>query len=375
MKVIQDGHVDRKQLIVMIWILIAAKIFIPLPAVMAQRAGNSGWIPVFIGAGVGAFGALAIGALMLKFPSMSIVDISREVLGGILGRIVAGSFVLFFGYLTAVVLREFAETFATVILPQTPLSTLVIILMLLLTYAAYGGIETIARTCQFFLPFLLIPFVTIFLAGIPYIDLGRLRPVLGAGTGRLLVVGLMATSIYSEVIFAAIIAPFLREKDDAIPGMLISILLSALVMASTVAVSVAVFSVEGSSRLAFPLLQLTRLISIGEFIQRIEAIFVFLWFFTAALKLSMSLYATVVSTAQLLGLEKFRPLIPAFGLITFTVSFIPGSIVAAFRYDTELRMRYAAIPGLVLPALILLVALILRKGGRGGLTSDDTTGS
>lgn len=359
---IRDGQIDMRQAAVMTQILIAAKIFITLPRVMAERAGNAGWIVILIGGITAWVGLFVITRLSLRFPKYSLVETGEILLGPILGRLAGLLFIGYFLYLTSILLREFTETFKTAILPETPPSVLAVVMLSIVMYGAYCGIEALARSSELLFPFIAASFFAVLLVW-PNARIGFLRPFLGPGMLSLLKSGVLAGSIYGEILFLAMIFPLLREKGDALRAGTIGIGVSALILSSLTALAVMVFSATGLSQLPFPLLTMVRLINLGRFLQRLEALYVFIWFFTGALKLGIAFYVTVLGTAQLLKLEDFKPLIWSYGLLVFSLSFVPRSLIESFTFDIDILRRYSSIVTYLLPAGLWLLAVILGKRG------------
>ncbi len=359
---IRDGHIDMRQAAVMAQILIAAKIFVTLPRVMAQRAGTAGWIVILIGGVVAWIGLFFITRLSLRFPKYSLVEASEVLLGPILGRLVGLVFISYFLYLTSILLREFTETFKTAILPETPPSVLALVMLSILMYGTYCGIEALARASELLFPFIAASFFAALLVW-PNVHMGFLRPFLGPGTLVLLKNGLFSAAIYGEILFLAMIFPFLRQKGDAFRAGTIGIGFSAVILASLTALGIMVFSARGLSELPFPLLTMVRLVNLGRFLQRIEALYVFIWFFTGALKLSIAFYVTVLGTAQLLKLEDFKPLIWSYGVLVLSLSFIPRNLSESFAFEVDILRKYGSIATFLLPAGLWLLAMILGKRG------------
>ncbi|MGE5576679.1 MAG: GerAB/ArcD/ProY family transporter [Syntrophothermus sp.] len=359
---IRDGHIDLRQAAVLAQILITAKVFVTLPRVMAERAGSAAWILILIGGVVAWVGLFFITRLSLRFPKYSLIELTEALLGPVFGRLVGLLFIGYFLYVTSIVMREFTETFKTAILPDTPPSVLTIVMLSILMYAAYCGLEALARASELLFPFIVVSFFAALLVW-PNVRLGFLRPFWGPGIPVLLKNGLLAASIYGEILFLAMIFPFLRQKGDAWRAGTSAILVSGIILSSLTALAVAVFSDRGLAQIPFPMLTLARLVNLGKFLQRVEAVYVFVWFFTGALKLSIAFYVTVLGTAQLLKLEDFRPLIWPYGLLVFSLSFIPRNLIEAFTDDIDILRRYGTIVAFLLPAGLWLLAVMLGKRG------------
>lgn len=361
---IKDGHIDRNQLIIILVISTAAKIFLTLPRVIAIEAENAGWLAVSLGAILTMVPLLILVVLLNRFPGKSIIQIGQTILGFLPGSLVGLAFISYFIILAAASIREFSESIATAFLPLTPLSIFVLVFLLLAAKGIYGGIETIARTSYVLAPFVIISILTIIIFLLPYVNWGNFLPILGPGLKQIIFSGVRATNYYGELIFLGVLASFLRTRKDILPAALVSLFFIALILILAVGLNTAIFGLVGSRRLSFPLLEMTRLIGLGAFFQRIESVFLFIWFFMAALKIISTLYVLVLGIAQILKINNFKPLVWPVGIIVFTISFFPTSLITAFSYDENILRVFGVLITHSLPVGLYLLAVILNKRGK-----------
>jgi hypothetical protein len=162
-----------------------------------------------------------------------------------------------------------------------------------------------------------------------------------------------------------IIAPYLRKSKDIWVGAITGISLSALVMCSLVIFSIGIFTVIGASRLTFPTYAIATLVTFGEFFQRIESLFVFVWFFSASISLTVLFHMTCLSTAQVLELPEYKPLIWPISVIVFVFSFLPSNIVQVFHLDFTSLGRVYGGGILLLPVGLYIWSIIFKKGRKG----------
>lgn len=361
---IKDGHIDRNQLIIILVISTAAKIFLTLPRVVAIEAENAGWLAITLGAILTMVPLLVLVGLLNRFPGKSIIQIGQMILGFLPGTLIGLTFISYFTILAAASIREFSESIATAFLPLTPLSVFVLIFLLLAAKGIYGGIETTARTSYVLAPFVIISIITIIIFLIPYVSWGNFLPILGPGLKPIMFSGVRATNFYGELIFLGMLAPFLRNGQDIFLASLASLFFIALIFVLAVGLNTAIFGMVGSGRLSFPLLEMTRLIGLGAFFQRIESVFLFIWFFMAALKIILTLYVLVLGIAQILKIDNFKPLVWPVGVIVFTISFFPTSLITAFSYDENILRVFGILITHSLPVGLYLLAIILNKRGK-----------
>jgi uncharacterized membrane protein YcaP (DUF421 family) len=114
---------------------------------------------------------------------------------------------------------------------------------------------------------------------------------------------------------------------------------------------------------------MARIINLGRFFQRIEAIFVFIWGMAALIYLTSTFYFMVYSFARTAGLKYLRPLILPFAIIVYAVAFIPDNLISVINIETQIINKMIWIITFIFTGLILILANIrkrnLRKNSEG----------
>jgi len=256
---------------------------------------------------------------------------------------------------------NYLESFILSILPRTPISVITACFLILLIYGCLLGIETLSRVAWFFGPYLLLGLMIILLFSMSQADLQHLAPILGTGPLPLLKSSIINTSLFSEILLFGMIAPLITKREKILGIGVYSLLISIAINTIIVMIVVLVFNYESAAKLIFPALQLARLISLEEFIQRVEAVFVFLWFFAAAIQLGGLFYGTVISFAQAFRIRDYRPLSIPLAVLIFTISLIPTSMTQAVNINDFMISNYYSLVVFGIPFLLWLGSLLLRK--------------
>ena len=169
--------------------------------------------------------------------------------------------------------------------------------------------------------------------------------------------------IYLEMIVMAMMIPFLTRPSDAKRFSLLAVGGIGLVGISFAAVLVAVFGVL-TPTLTLPAFSLGRIISIGDFLERIEVIPMGIWTVSAAVKMACFLWAGAVASAQVCGLRRYQPLV-------YPLSVLSVSLGILF-FDDIMEMESLSAPGksglcimvIVLGFMTVLTVARLFKGDR-----------
>ncbi len=363
---IKEEQIGYREALIMLTIMLTGKIFLSFPRNLALLGNGAGWIILLLAGIFSLIGLYFLQQILMRYPEQNIVEIAQTCFGKYLGMAAGLVIFLFFLLLTAVYLRQFAESFILAILPRTPISVITGVFLLLLILAMLQGIEALSRVAILLGPYLLAALIIIVGFTLPQMHLGNLSPILGPGLVPIFKYSVFEISSFAELLLLGIIAPLIRKKQERYKVGLYSLVISILVNTGVVAAVVMIFNYNAARRLMFPMFQLTRLISFGEFIQRVEAVFVFLWFFWAGIQLGGLFYGALTSFAQTFKIKDYRPLIFPLAVLVFTASLIPSSMTQAVEwsgstYDLPLLGYFYAGVALGLP-LLLWIAMMIRKG-------------
>lgn len=356
-----DNKIGHREALALIIIMMSGKIFLSFPRDMALLGDAAGWIIVLLSGLLSLSGFFFLNALIKKFPSQNIIEVSYRVTGPIFGAFFG--FLIFFFFLanSSLIIRKFAETFILAILPRTPISIIIFFFLGLLVYGTLQGIETISRTAWFYGPYLLIALATILFFSLFQAHPLFLTPILGTGPLSLIKNSLPYMSMFSEILLLTLISPQIRKKKKLFGIGFFGILVALSVNLVVTMVTIMVFNYTSAARLIFPVFQLTRLIFFGEFIQRVESVFVFLWFFTAGIQLCGLFYGSVISFAGVFKIQNYRPLVFPMAIIVFTLSLIPSSMTEVIKINDFFLNNFYTSIAFGIPFLLWLLTVIFKK--------------
>jgi spore germination protein KB len=124
-----------------------------------------------------------------------------------------------------------------------------------------------------------------------------------------------------------------------------------------VVLSISVLGLDITARSNFSVFDLAKEIKIGNFFNRVEVLVGGIWIITIFVKLSICFYAANLSTAYLFNLKSYRITVLPYGVIVIALSSIVYQNPAqAVWFITGAYPIYALFHGLVIPAILLMVA-------------------
>lgn len=357
-----EGHIGLREGVILVFAVMAAKLFLQYPEYLINASGPAAWQAALIMTVTALLLFLPIVYLTRRFPGRSLAAISEEVAGPVAGPLLTLAVAAWLFATMTVSIRNFTETFIVAILPTTPPSVLTLALLLCISYAAYRGLEALARTTLILIPVIAAGGFLVLLFSLPRGDVSRLFPFWGDGLGPTVLGGAYFAGMAAEAIILLVVGYGFKQAKSLYHSGLLGITLFGITAAMTVTVLVMVYGAPDASQLPFPMYDLTRLVYLGRFLQRTESLIVMFWFFAAAVRLSTLLYASTVAVAGALQLPSYRPILLSVTLLSGVLSLVPKDFVTILHLDRD-WMRPLGIAVLTIPLLLLVVARLRGKGG------------
>ena len=374
--VIQLGHIDGKQVTLMTGFLLGAKVFLMTPSFIAARVGTSAWITTIVGTGLALLGLLGWLKWANATSDLAFVPALRKTLGRFLGDLLAFAILLACLAGAALNTRVVAGGAVIGLLPHFPIEVIIAIAVVTGLYGAWLGLETVARVAVVFAPLTVISTIAVIVGAGRFIDLRNLFPFWGLGVAETIKEGALNTGLFAVMPSVMVWKSYVRAPENLSRGTSGGVLLAGVIVTIGTAVTITVFPHPEISRIIDPLGILARAVYLGPFLQRLEAVFTFVWFFTTSVQLSVLYIIAFILLAQLAGVHTYRPFAPAVGLLLFAGASIPPSILSAGELLHGILFQEAGIALVASGWVLYLVARVRgmapREGGnpRGRRSSD-----
>lgn len=362
---IKEGKFGVQEGIALLTITITSKVFFSSPSIVVGKVGTAGWYMTIISVFVAFLTLFLIVQLLKIYQNKSLMEVYEIVYGKALGKIL--SLILFITILITVAAntREFIEIMKVYDLPQSPPSYLLLLLLTVSCILAYWGLETIARFSKLMVFFLLFSYIVVLLLSIQLYETHRLFPILGHGLDKTFWYGIQRSSAYGEIILIGVIIGSLHGVQHAKRIAYISLLISGLIVSSALLSFSLAFPYYTGEEITAPIYLMVSLIEYGEFIQRIEPIFFFVWNISTTISVSFLFYCLILIYAYIFTLDDKRPIIIPIGIITYFLALLPLNIIQITEVLVDAIRSYGWIFYFIPPVITLSIEKIKRKyGGR-----------
>ncbi|OPJ55381.1 GerAB/ArcD/ProY family transporter [Alkalithermobacter paradoxus] len=357
---IRDTKLSPSQLM----FLVIAFLFGDYTIVMPSRAaGQDMWISFIIAAIVGTILITIYLYISVLNPGKTLIEILKEHFGKVIGSIIGLCYIWYFMHLAALITRTASEYMVTVNYPETPISFINILFILVLAYGLRKGIEVIARASQIFVPTLItLVILTIGLLIVEF-DIKNLQPILGDGIQP--VINTFYSSVtfpFGEAIVFLMIFPSLNKKESIFKSTYSGIFIVSLVMLAIMlrdlmvlgpdVLGIHIFPPHTSSSL-IPRVVLEPIISINLLFGGGGAIII-------------CMYAVVTGIAQVFNLSDYKILVLPISLMVISLaSWLYTSYTELTTIAAEIHLYYAMPFQIIIPIILLIISIIKNKKTQG----------
>ncbi len=360
---LEDGKITCRQIIYLIFLSRIIITFTYLPISDTPPRNQDVWISELLSFPVHMLLVLPVYILSQRFKGCSIIQAS-EIIFGKIGKIIGAMYTWFFLHMTAIVLRQFGEFLSSVPYPETPIIVFISSITLFAAFALRNGLEVISRVGEIVTPIVIGSIVLVVALVAKDMDLKVLKPVLEGGFIPVLYGGFIVATRTTEILFISMLLPYLNRRKLAKRVILVSFILLTI-LAPIITISVlATFGVQQTLNRTFPFFSTIRIISVANFLERIDALHLGIWVLGVFVKVAIYYYLTVLGAAQVLNLKDYRSIIIPIGTIIISLSILIADSQLQLRefISYKYSLWYALFFILALPLFMLIVSALRGKG-------------
>ncbi|MCR2805673.1 GerAB/ArcD/ProY family transporter [Paenibacillus soyae] len=329
---------------------------------LASNAKQDAWIATSI-AMIAGFCLLLFVTLPIQKmePGKNLVQILQTYMGKYAGAIIAAAYILYFSYKSIRNVREFGDLMIVYLLPNTPLSVILLILVFLSGYAVYQGLEVFFRITEFLLPIVVFIYAALILtllsSGIVHFE--RLEPLLEHGIKPVFDAAIpeVISFPFGEMVVLLMFWSHYNNKPNMSRVTLASYLFSGVFIIFTNMIILASLSAT-SFLIAIPFMMGTSFIQIAGIIERMDPFVAILLFTGVFIKQTTYFLAAVLACSELFKMKRRKALIPIGALIFIGCLLFRShmeQVWTGFKYNVVFHFPIFQI---WIPAALVLVMLL-----------------
>ncbi len=354
-------NLNTRQLTLLMTNLLIAKMMFSFPRFLFKTSGNAAWMQaVYIS--LFAYIVFSVSVLFYRYTgNKSIIELSENIGKTpfkIFTALLASALIILN---ISVEMRTFTESVKIVLLPKTNTEFIIILLIVAAIIGARAGLAPLSVINALFFPFCLFFIGFLFIALFPSYNINNLFPIFGTGVRNIFINGIGDMSCFSDLLALNFLLPYFNDTETVRKSGKRAILTGGCVLLLICLAYSLTYPYPYSTEFLLIPYQLSRMVSIGEYFQRFEALFEFFWTITHLLYASIYIFILCDIFKRTFNLRSILPIIPCTAVILALLSVMPGSIVDLLNLAYEIRRKFIPIAYL-LPIAIPLIYVLKNRG-------------
>lgn len=272
-----------------------------LPPYLAKLCGIDGIWAILIGTGAGALYLIYLGWIMKRM-QMDACSYLRENTGRVFRFTALGSVWLHSIITAGFCAYVFSNLMQYTLVKESKFAIVLLVIVLVSAYAVSGGIESRARVYEVLFFPVLIPYIGMMLATIKDFEFSYVEDVFHV-TGRQLIEGSYLVFLFLTPLFFSLFLIGEKEKNygrNVVKTILCSIGVSAVILFLSYVLLVGNFGENALATMRFPVVTIMSTIQFkGNFLKRMDALMLGVWFFTLYALLNLHLHYGVLLLGEL----------------------------------------------------------------------------
>ena len=351
---------DTSEAISIIIIIMINKLILNIPYYIVDLVGTGAIVNLIYVGIIDFLLMLLIIKLLDNFDTFDILDISEYLGGKILKTIMGIISITIFFLVSFITLIDFSNVLHTIYFSNFPMIYIIFYFIIGILISNLIGFKSISRTISFIVPFSIFSVIITFVTAWKDLDFYSLTPILGDNLSQTFITGLNNCFSMYIILYIYYLKPLLKEKENFKKISVISYVISFALLILSIIPMLSLFNTSTSSEPINSLFLFTRQIELGRFLQRVDALFIFLWIFTIFSYLSFILFLINRIIYKLIPVSNEKMLTYSTSSILFGLALIPINI-SNIHFIEDTIYKYIIIGFTFILGIIILLFANLKK--------------
>lgn len=357
--------------IALIFVVMVNQVLLGTAKNIVITTASSAWLNTLFIILIGLALVFIITKLFKKFTNFDIIDISEYIGGKILKTIIGIISIVFFVFSAALILHHICDCLEIIYFSNINVLFLQLVFLLGAAFCAKKGIAAVSKTNLIFVAILIIPMIILWISLLFHMEIKHFFPILGYGFNNTFFGNSTNIYAFSGLIYLFFIMPFLNNSKEFSKIGFIGFIMSSIYLFLTVVSLLLSFPFSAITEELLSIYLLSRLVSIGSFIERVDALYVFLWILSSFSYLSTLILFTCNNFKKITNIKNPNGMIFAAMYIIFGSALLISD-VSDFRFLQLTVFKYFTICLLVLFTIILFIGYLKKRRSPNNISETQT---
>lgn len=351
---------NKIEAISIILIVMINKLILNIPYYIVELVGSGAIINLLYISIIDFILLLIIIKLFKNFEAADILDLSEFVGGKIFKNIIGFLCIGLFFLVAFITLIDFSNVLHTIYFSNFPMVYILFFFILGVLIANLVGLKGISRTICFIIPFAIFSVIITFFTSFENLDIKDLTPIIGKSYKDTFVIGLSNCFAMYILVIYYFLKPLLNNVKEFKKISIISYFISFILLILTIVPMLTLFNTSSNSEPINSLFLLSRQIELGRFLQRVDALFIFLWIFAIFSYLSFIVFMINRIMKKIIPVSNEKMLSYSTCGLLFGIALIPINI-SHIHFIEDTLYRYFIIGFTFVLGIIILILANFKK--------------
>ena len=295
-----EQKLSQNDLFTLIALLCHGGYFWVLPSFATKENGSMGILSMLLGAGTGLLILILAYRLSQKANGQPIFQYLGQIMPKPLAQVTALAIWSYLAIFLILCLAFFTEMMSSRLLVDTPRWLISGVLLFLIGRLAALGLVDITRFSFFALISLLFLMLMLILGNLPLFEIIQALPLVLENGAAFVDTWLQVSNAYAIVLCLLFILPRVKQEKKNLSWAASALVLSAVFLSVMTFLAMGVFGQDFSQTMFWMHLEQAKIIQLGPYLERVEAIYVILWMTVIFAASGILIYCTNHSLAQII---------------------------------------------------------------------------
>lgn len=356
--------IGKIEAISLILIVILNEIVLNIPNTIILSTGSGTSINIIFVSILAIIFTYIVCKLFKPFYGKDILDISEYIGGGILKTIVGILFMLLFIVIASLSVKFLTNFVRLVYFNSSPMVYILLFFLVPALFINKFGIKTISGVNLIFIPLIILSLIFLLVFSYNNFTIERIFPIFGNGFFNTFVAGSTNIFAFSGLAYLYFMPSLLKDAKDFDTVSMVSIILSSICLVFSIISLMMAFPAVANTDETLSLYLLTRMVRLDHFIERLDAIFIFIWVISLISFLSLTFFYILGIFKRITKIEDSKCLISPLGLIILGNCLIFNNIAIVKFLARVVSKYFVLILVFGISLIILILANIKNKKSR-----------
>jgi len=357
-----NGKISVRQAMLICIAIFCSPIIRYIPYMTVKEAKQAAWLCPLIGLVIGLLDILVWCEFLKKYEKKSFVEITKDILGKILGNIVCITYFLWITILAAFYLRMYAERLVSTTMPHVDIMLIILVMLLVVGYVIKSGIVPLARMNELFFMGLAVIFIGYCILVLPEIRIKYMFPITYKDIFPIFKGSIPILTIFSYSIMIFIFNDRINHKGEFKKLSIRTVIILTIIFILSIVVPLGVLSAPILVKMPLPFISSIMQISLFSVIERIESGIIMFWVISDFMLIAVFSYTAIHMIRVSFNLSNVKPflLIYILGIFFLSLTLAKSSLELSILSE-HILTQWNIIMGFIVPTIIFVVGKIRKK--------------